>query len=480
MSHYRELRPTHIGISTGAPPSFAESPLHRVHIDYSSYNDPTNVGRYSPWQARTVMTFNSEGDTEEKHQSTFWARFLAASDFEELGREVDISAAMAVLQSAQEKANGQDTAPHNELDTREKIILPPSTDQECALEILMADWSSVLASQTQWKNPGLPHIPDTPSVDELPALLPFPRRSITGQKEAGIRAQTAYRVCRELREIFETSFSDLSIRIRDNDPDIQQLLIETALHRAGLPGTCRKITTTDALELLVLWPETHQIVHPMTAELHGKQTHLTRRDPQSIPNTVTRLLVRYLVAAANIALAIHPTCRNITVRAASEPDFENGAVLYLAELQIPVAILQRCCYTGPDWKPAWSEIVTRYQKNFTIEPKRLASFAQQFGDQLERADSQLMKSVGPSITISGFDSTDNLTPLTNAKPSSKQAAILTYSPRHVPNASTPLSSISYWLDLKDRDHKQRDNARQAAAKNQTAPQTNQRPRLNVK
>ena len=480
MSHYRELRPLHIGISLGAPTSFAGWPLHRVHLDYSSYNDPTNIGRYSPWQARSVITINSEENTGDKNQSKFWARLLASSGFDELIREVDASAAMAVLKSTQDEADNQYSAAQDELHTREKIVLPPSTDQECALEILMADWASVLASQTQWKSSGLPHIPDTPSIDDLSALLPSARRSITGQKENGIRVQTAYRICRELREIFETAFSDLTVRIKDRDPVVHQLLIETALHRAGLPGTCRKITTADTLELLILWPETHQLVHPMIAEIEGKQTRLSRRDPGSIPNTITRLLVRYLVTAANIASAFHPTYENIIVRAASEPEFEHGNVVYLAELEIPVAVLQRCSYTGPDWKPNWTEITNRYQKTFTIEPKKLASFAQQFGDQLEHADSQLMKAVGPSVTIGGFDAAANLTPLTNAKPSPKRAAVLTYSPRHVPGAFTPLSSINYWIDLKDRDYKQREKARQPAATGQSPPRPSQRPRLHVK
>lgn len=439
------------------------------------------VGPYSPWQARMNMVCRS---TSKLHRNTdatrFWRRLLEAAPLDLSSREVNSDFAIALLNSVGESRDSSQRAREMSDPDSPLSILAPATEQECASELLLADWSSVIASQAKWPSLGLPHIPDPPSPDELSGLLRSPRRSAPGQKEKLIRAQTAYRICRELKYVYESLFEDLAERVRDRDVEVQQLLIETVLHRIGIPGTCHGLSTSGVLEIAILWPETPTLVHPMIAELRGKQARLSEREVGSIPEVVTRLLVRYLTTTAHVALSINPSCESLVIRALSEPKFEGGHPVVVAEMNIPTTGLQRVLHHGPDWLPAWLDLMDRYQMMYTVDAKRLVTFANQFGHVLEQADSDLMLHVGPFVTISGFDDTSNLMPLASRANLSNLLDSVRSNAGSLPQGAIANGDINFWLDIGTRASARRAARRRSGKAAHMQSSATTRPTLNVK
>ena len=439
------------------------------------------VGPYSPWQARVNMVCRSTSESIGNVDATrFWRRLLAAAPLDFASSEVDSDFAVALLTSIGESGDRGERAGEMRAPASTLPILAPATEEECAGELLLADWSSVIASHTKWPALGLPHVPDPPSPDELSGLLHSPKRYASGQKEKLIRVQTAYRICRELKYLYESLFEDLAERVRDMDLEVQQLLIETALHRVGIPGTCHRLSNSGVLEIAILWPETPTLVHPMIAELRGKQARLSEREAGSIPEVVTRLLVRYLATTAHIALSINTSFESLIIRALSEPKFEGGHQIVVAEMNIPTTGLQRVLHQGPDWLPAWLDLMDRYQSMYTVDAKRLVTFANQFSHVLEQADSDLMLHVGPFVTISGFDHTSNLTPLESRANPSNVLAGVTSKAGSLPNAAVTNGDISFWLDIGERAATQRATKRSSAQAERRRSSATTRPTLNVK
>ena len=117
---------------------------------------------------------------------------------------------------------------------------------------------------------------------------------------------------------------------------------------------------------------------------------------------------------------------------------------------------------------------------YTLDAKRLVTFANQFSQVLEQADSDLMLHVGPFVTISGFDHTSNLTPLESRANPSNVLAGVTSKAGSLPHAAVMNGDISFWLDIGERAATQRATKRRSAQAERRRSSATTRPTLNVK